>query len=224
MFLTNDPFSIKKELDEFKRIVGSVIKNGNDINLMTSMIKQAMLYNLILLNRESLNNKSYVNGIIYDILNAIISIMNGRERYVHLNIRSMIEHVSRIALNKKYKGGDFDGTVRRKDFEFLKKEKNHSKSNWKYLHDCYIRSCYYIHSSPKADLNFTATFNELVNDDYKTVKSKQIINLHKIISSITNIFLLYFSSEVSDVFFRTQKELKFLLGNSLYKTYQEITL
>lgn len=43
-----------------------------------------------------------------------------RERYLQLNIRSMVEHIARIALNKSYAGGDFDGTVRRVDFEYLK--------------------------------------------------------------------------------------------------------
>ncbi len=60
-------------------------------------------------------------------MNSIISIVNLKERYLQLNIRSLVEHISRISLDKSYSGGDFDGCVRRKDFEFLKK-KNHLKT------------------------------------------------------------------------------------------------
>ncbi|CAI1523039.1 Uncharacterised protein [Serratia fonticola] len=218
MLLTKDPHSTRRDILSFKAEVEKYLSNKSDIDLMLSIFKQAAFLNILICSNDTLNHKNHINGMIYDTLNSIISILNKRERYLHLNIRSIIEHIARIALNKTYQGGDYDGTVRRKDFDFLKKEK--PSENWKYLHESYIRACHFIHSSPQAKLNVTSTFMELLHSDHGAKVSKQIITLHKNITTITKIFLVYFISEISSTFFRTQTELRFLLGGSLYSEYE----
>jgi hypothetical protein len=150
-------------------------------------------------------------------LNSIIAIFSLRERYLHLNLRSIIEHIARIALNKTYNGNDFDGTVRRKDFDYLKEYR--SNENWKFMHETYIRACHYVHSSPEARLNFTATFMELMEKDHTTKPSKQILNLQKVLSATIKIFIVYFEPDISATFVRSQGELQYLLGSSLYREY-----
>lgn len=71
----------------------------------------------------------------------------------------MVEHVARISLNKNYNGGDFDQTVRRRDFDFLKAQQ--VDEGWSYLHNVYINACYYVHSSPsepKCYINIYITY------------------------------------------------------------------
>jgi len=189
-----------------------------DINLLVSIFKLATFLNIVLIRNDRLNHKNFVQGIIYDILNSLIAILNLRERYLHLNLRSMIEHIARIALDKIYKGNDFDGTVRRKDFDYLKQER--SNENWKYMHDTYTRACDYVHSSPKANLNTTSKFIDLMRNDHVTKPSKQIITLQKVVSAIMKIFIVYYEVEISTAFFRSQSELRYLLGPNLYKDYE----
>lgn len=217
--LTKDPFNTRADIKLFINEAQKHFKAEQDISLLVSVFKLISLLNIIIKLNDRLNHKVYVQGIIYDTINALIAIFTLRERYLQLNIRSMIEHIARIALNKTYQGGDFDGTVRRKDFDHLKKNKQ--IENWKYMHETYIRACQYLHSSPQAKLNITSTFLELLSDDSTTKPSKQIVNLQKIISATTRIFIIYYVEEISSTFYRSQGELKFLLGGSLYTFYEK---
>lgn len=216
--LTTDPFNANDGISQFREEVNKKFTEVQDINLLVSTFKLATFLNIVIVHNDRLNHKNHIHGIIYDILNSIISIFMLRERYLHLNLRSIIEHIARIALNKTYTGNDFDGTVRRKDFDYLKKERNNE--NWKFMHETYIRACHYVHSSPEARLNVTATFKELMFKDHTTKASKQIINLQKITSETIKIFIVYFESDISTTFYRSQGELKYLLGTALYKEYE----
>ncbi|MHB9805418.1 hypothetical protein [Pantoea ananatis] len=218
--LTHYPFGSKQDVERFILELEDDKWTAQDINLFRSIFKLACLLNIVINNINRLDHKSYINGMGYDILNSIIAIINSRERYLYLNIRSMIEHIARIALDKVYLGGDFDGTVRRKDFDYLKKEK--ADEGWKYLHDTYSRACHYVHSSPEARLNVTAKFLDLITQDSITRPSKQIVILQKIVSSMIFVFIKYYEVDISSVFYRSQSELKYLLGSSLYGKYEII--
>lgn len=216
--LSVDPFNTRDDVARFRQEVSKIFPNQQDINILISVFKLATLLNIVIKNDNNLNHKNFIYGIIYDTLNSIIAIFSLRERYLYLNIRSMIEHIARIALNKRYNGNDFDGTVRRRDFDYLKESRG--GEGWKYMHDTYTRACHYVHSSPEAGLNFTATFAELIVNDHTTKPAKQILNLQKVLSSIIKIFIVYYESEISSTFFRSQGELKYLLGAALYKDYE----
>ncbi|ELY4571948.1 hypothetical protein SM001_003800 [Cronobacter sakazakii] len=216
--LSLDPFSTRDDITRFMEEARKYYVNEQDINLLVSIFKLATFLNIVIIRNDGLHHKNFVQGIIYDMLNSLIAIMNLRERYLHLNLRSMIEHIARIALDKIYKGDDFDGTVRRKDFDYLKKERG--DENWKYMHDTYTRACDYVHSSPKANLNTTSKFIDLMKNDHVTKPSKQIITLQKLVSAIIKIFIIYYEVEISTAFFRSQSEIRYLLGPNLYKEYE----
>ena len=216
--LTKDPFNTRADIKQFIEEASKHTQSQQDLNLLVSIFKLMTLLNIVISHNDRLNHKVYVQGIVYDTLNSVIAIITKRERYLQLNIRSMIEHIARIALNKIDNGGDFDGTLRIKNFDHLKESR--SIENWKYMHETYTRACHYVHSSPQANLNITSTFLELLKEDYTSKPSKQILNLQKVISAVIRIFLIYYTDEVSSTFYRSQGELKFLLGNSLYAHYE----
>lgn len=216
--LSVDPFNVRKDILRFKDEASKHCSCQQDLNLLISVFKLACVLNLVIERTGNVNHKSYIQGMIYDILNSLIAALQMRERYLHLNLRSIIEHIARIALNKVYKGDDFDGTVRRKDFDYLKKER--AVENWKYMHETYIRACDYVHSSPKAGLDFSSKFLDLLLKDHVTKQSKQILTLQKLTSATIKIFIIYYEPEISSAFFRSQADLKYLLGSNLYKAYE----
>jgi len=216
--LTTHPFNSKRDVSDFVAHIKNDQRTTQDVNLLTSIFKLAFLMNVIVENNVRLHHKNYISGITYDILNSVIAIIDHKERYLYLNIRSMIEHIARIALDKCYNGSDFDGTVRRKDFDYLKKER--ASENWKYMHENYTKACQFIHSSPEAKLNIKAKFMDLLSNDSSTKPSKQIIHLQRIVSALSLIFIKYYELEISSVFYRSQGELKYILGASLYKEYE----
>ncbi|OBU32026.1 hypothetical protein [Photobacterium kishitanii] len=215
--LATHPFGSKQEVDSFLSVISGYYPETQDINLLSNIFKLTFLFKVMVVQKSDLCHKKHINGIIYDSMNSIISIVNLKERYLQLNIRSLVEHISRISLDKSYSGGDFDGCVRRKDFEFLKKEK--PSENWGYIHNVYIRACHYVHLSPESKINIHASFLELLENDFTTKASKQIKNLQKIISEIMKIFISYYYKDIAEIFHRSQGELRFLLGKTLYNHY-----
>ncbi len=121
--LSNDPYSVRRESALFRVEVEKYIQTQHEANLMVGIFKSISFYNLIIDLETNINHRNHIKGLIYDILNSLVAILQKRERYLQLNIRSMVEHIARIALNKTYTGNDFDGTVRRADFDFLKQTK-----------------------------------------------------------------------------------------------------
>ncbi|AGS59379.1 TPA: hypothetical protein ACKRES_001093 [Proteus mirabilis] len=222
MLINKDPLSVRSEINLFREKIYSLIPHENDAskNLLISMFKHAVFYNVLTLLNESISHKNYIKGMTYDALNCIICLIQRRERSLHLNLRSIIEHSARIALNKSHVDNDFDGTVRRKNFDYLKQNK--PNENWKYMHESYSRACQYIHSSPDANLNISATFTELLESDFTSKMPKQILSTQRIISEITKILITYLESDISNSFLRTQKELEFLLGKPTFAYYLKL--
>ncbi|HFO4399105.1 TPA: hypothetical protein ACHJWL_005454, partial [Escherichia coli] len=122
-------------------------------------------------------HKTFIKSIIYDVLSSITAILHKRERYLHLNFRSMIEHLARISLQKVDNGGDFDITIRTLDFENLKS--TNTDENWAYMHSQYKQACGWLHSSSKVKLNITASFPDLLKSDSKSNAAKLSTHLQK---------------------------------------------
>lgn len=219
--ISRDPFNIKNDTDSFRRIISSRFNIENDINKLISVFRHASICNTLIQMTPNLSHSSCLNGFIYDVLNSVVSIIEKRERYFQLNCRSMIEHIARITANKVNNNNEFDLTVRRKDFDALKKCT--LNSNWNYLHSAYSNACHYIHSSPSARLNFASKFNSLLASDLQTTQSKMIETLCKISSELMKDVVFRYHQEISDIFFRNPADLKKIMGNSLYNHYKSLS-
>lgn len=217
--ISHNPFGSKQELKLFMCEVDKNFTKVQDKNLLASSFKLIFFLKLMIEHNHNIKHKRNINGAVYDSLNGMVAIFNSRERYLYLNLRSLIEHIARIALDNIYDGGEFDGSVRRKDFLHLKEQR--TSENWKYMHETYTRACHYIHASPQANLNVSATFSELLSKDSTSSQSKQISLFQKVLSETVKIFIIYYDEEISNTFFRTQGELKFILGSALYVKYQQ---
>ncbi|MCR3695688.1 hypothetical protein M8456_11315 [Citrobacter portucalensis] len=215
--LSRDPFGLILDANSFREEVQKHLVSEDEKNKSLSVFKQASLCNTIITLTPNLNHSSYLSGYIYDTLNSIIAIIEKRERYLQLNFRSMVEHIARISLNKTTTGGDFDQTVRRRDFDFLKEHV--MDENWHYLHDVYIHACHYVHSSPQANLNITARFRSLMDEDCNSTQHKMVIKLASVVHELMKVIIKHYHNEISNVFFRNRKDLEKILGKSLYAYY-----
>ncbi len=216
MLTTVDPYKFRYELALLKELIAPYNLEGRDESLIINCFKHIMLYNHI--SGEAVF-KQYLQGIIYDSLNSIISILSGKERYFYLNIRSLVENIARITLKKQPSSDSFSDFIRSDDFLFLKR--NNNPTIWNYLHQVYSTACLYVHSSPDAQLNITHTFEQLMINDTCTNRISQIQKLQQTLNCVTKILIINFNTEISDVFIRTKRELKYLIGNSLFREYEE---
>lgn len=215
--LTHDPFNISKDVILFKDEVQKHLTKEDEINKAISIFRQVSLCNTLLIMSPNLNHSTYLKGFIYDVLNSIIAIIKKRERYLQLNFRSMVEHIARITLNKIDNGGEFDQTVRTRDFDYLKR--NVADENWSYLHDVYINACHYIHSSPQANLDITSNFLSLMDGDCNSNQHNMIKKLQKVVTELMRIIIKHYHIFFSNIFFRNNKHLEKIMGKSLYTYY-----
>lgn len=220
--IDRDPFGLSKDVIAFRSVIEKHTLSNDEINKLINVFRQVSLCNLLVNHTQSLNHSSYIKGYIYDVLNSIISVLELRERYMQLNFRSMVEHIARISLNKVNSGGDFDQTVRRKDFDFLKR--NVQDENWNYLHNVYINACHYVHSSPQANLNVSSRFFSLMHGDCNSSRQKMIANLFKVVSELMRIVIKYYHNQISDIFFRNPKDLNKFMGKSLHLHYSSFLI
>ncbi|EEQ5733102.1 hypothetical protein B0Z49_005377, partial [Escherichia coli] len=160
---------------------------------------------------------TFIKSIIYDVLSSITAILHKRERYLHLNFRSMIEHLARISLQKVDNGGDFDITIRTLDFENLKS--TNTDENWAYMHSQYKQACGWLHSSSKVKLNITASFPDLLKSDSKSNAAKLSTHLQKMTTEMLKIFFNYYVDEIQTSFYRTRGEMRYVLGNHNFEYF-----
>lgn len=217
MILNRDPYHFRDEARNFQT---ELSKHNMDIRTcdnFTSSFKHMLFMEFLYCSHPTLSHKKFVKSIIYDVLNSIISIINKRERYLYLNIRSMVEHIARIALQKIDNGGDFDITVRSNDFQSLKENK--PNENWLYLHQQYKQSCSWIHSSSNVGLNISSTFNELLVGDTKSSSAKQSTHLNTLTSEIIRVFYNYYENEIKNTFMRRMDAMKYLVGKNNFEYF-----
>ncbi|EFJ7225368.1 hypothetical protein KWJ91_005048 [Escherichia coli] len=186
-------------------------------NNLTSAYKHVLFLEFIHNSHPEISHKIFIKSIIYDVLSSITAILHKRERYLHLNFRSMIEHLARISLQKVDNGGDFDITIRTLDFENLKS--TNTDENWAYMHSQYKQACGWLHSSSKVKLNITASFPDLLKSDSKSNAAKLSTHLQKMTTEMLKIFFNYYVDEIQTSFYRTRGEMRYVLGNHNFEYF-----
>ncbi|ENO0290231.1 hypothetical protein ACAD15_001235 [Enterobacter bugandensis] len=186
-------------------------------NNLTSAYKHVLFLEFIHNSNPEISHKTFIKSIIYDVLSSITAILHKRERYLHLNFRSMIEHLARISLQKVDNGGDFDITVRTVDFENLKS--TNTDENWAYMHSQYKQACGWLHSSSKVKLNITASFPDLLTSDSKSNAAKLSTHLQKMTTETLKIFFNYYVVEIQTSFYRTRGEMRYVVGNHNFEYF-----
>ncbi|MDQ9199400.1 hypothetical protein QBS64_17980 [Cronobacter sakazakii] len=215
--LQRDPYGFRKDVKAFIAIVKELQLDTRTENNLTSAYKHALFLEFIYNSHPEISHKTFIKSIIYDVLSSITAIINKRERYLHLNFRSMIEHLARISLQKVDNGGDFDITIRTVDFESLKT--SNVDENWTYMHSQYKQACGWLHSSSKVKLNITASFQDLLNSDSNSNAAKLSTHLQKMTTETLKIFFNYYVNEIQTSFFRKPIEMKYVVGNHNFEYF-----
>ncbi|EOE0538632.1 hypothetical protein ACJVTN_17225 [Enterobacter hormaechei subsp. xiangfangensis] len=215
--LQRDPHGFRKDVKEFITLIKSFQTDTRTENNLTSAYKHVLFLEFIHNSNPELSHKTFIKSIIYDVLSSITAILHKRERYLHLNFRSMIEHLARISLQKVDNGGDFDITVRTVDFENLKS--TNTDENWAYMHSQYKQACGWLHSSSKVKLNITASFPDLLTSDSKSNAAKLSTHLQKMTTETLKIFFNYYVVEIQTSFYRTRGEMRYVVGNHNFEYF-----
>ncbi|HDR1420311.1 TPA: hypothetical protein QB189_002279 [Pasteurella multocida] len=205
-----EPFIYQKSLDNFYAELDSWsnLSESTDKNNVRCIIKR-MTFLYIIKKRNQENN--FFRGMFSDLLYAMHCIKTNQERYFYFNLRSAIENFLRCAL---YKGNTDNTGVRELFNEFSQKQKSIRDK----LNSEYVKCCNYVHNNHIANLNYSNAFLECERQTFSSV-STAVNHLLNVI----NYFIKYFIFEESDcvdaTFHRAKSQLKYLVGNAIYKQY-----
>ncbi|HBV85746.1 MAG TPA: hypothetical protein DEF42_03605 [Desulfosporosinus sp.] len=212
--LTHDPFNVKNALDTFREEFKD-IRNEGLVNTFISILKKVIFFNLTI-KESNLHNTRYFNSIIYDALNAIISICKGNERYCYFDIRSLIENSLRVSLRLE---DNDEMSVTSLFYRFNES----GLGNYQLIKNYYSLACDYVHNNSRADLPVTSSYVELKNshssEERMLQRSRDLLQL---ISEITYIVLVVYNDEVNHIFYRKSTSLKFLVSERIYKRISEL--
>ncbi|WP_210510544.1 hypothetical protein [Pantoea ananatis] len=218
MILAQDTYGFRKEVAIFTSSLERFgLHNRVKDNFLASF-KRMILIEFIINSHPEISHKKFLKSIVYDVLSAMVSILQDRERYFQLNVRSMVEHIARIALQKVDSGGDFDITVRLQDFLALKSQ--HQNENWNYLHQQYTQACSWLHSSSNIALNINSTFDDLLVSDKRTNKKSMSDLLNSITKEILKTIFNYYNQPIKNAFVRSRSEFRYLIGPACFRYFE----
>lgn len=225
--LSNDPMGIDKELLTFR----SIAFEDNNIpqsykNTVIFTFKKVILIDILVRSGwiESHSINTTMKNIIFDMMSAIISFVEKKERYFYLNMRSLVEHTARI--DASYILPEF--TIESGDYVhittdiILKLEQAGDNNKWEYLRSLYKKSCQFIHGSSKSGMCLHSSFKSLKNGDADANFKVLINHLEKVSYLITKTLITHFYEELSNSMYRSTRFLKKLLGESLRKEWNSL--
>lgn len=211
--INNDPLEIKKEINLLRNDFLSLNYPENEHNSLIKSAKFILFFKILSCRREESN--FYIN-IVYDLLSALVSIINNQDRYFHLSIRSSIEQMARINLNRNISEKK-SCMIHITDFEYLKNNGHcEAQQHWIKLYENYKNACLYVHGSPDSGIDFIATYNDLKNNKVKLNLKKFIKHLNAVCFHLINISIIHDGDLIRDIFWRNNSDLIYLLGKKLY--------
>lgn len=202
-----DPFGVEKVLASFSEEI-SFIRREDLKNNIIGVIRKIIFLDL-LLKESGEYPKRYSQSMIYDALNAIISIINGKERYFYFDFRSLIENSVRSFLLLE----DHDKTGIN---ALLERFKELEIGNYQLVTNYYSRSCDYVHNNIKANLPITNSFTELKNiTSNEALMAKRSKDLLSLLTEFCYIYSVIHYDIVEHVFYRKKSTLRRLLSEQI---------
>lgn len=211
--LNNDPFGIKKEINLLRNDFLELGFPENERNSLIKSVKFILFFKILSNYREE--NNFYIN-MVYDLLNALVSIINNQDRYFHLSIRSSIEQMARIDLNRDVSNKK-SCMIHIYDFEYLKSNGcRKAQEHWEKLYENYKNACLYVHGSPDSGIDFIASYNELRNNKLKLNIKQFIKRLNAVCFHLITISSIHDKNLIQEIFWRNKSDLIYLLGEKLH--------
>lgn len=205
---------LKEEVNKFTSLLLSQ-KELPNINELKAITKHIIFFK----NLISYSGKShYKNCFIFDLLSTLHSLTNNSLRQFHYILRSLIENFARAMLlltdedetgvNELFRKleGKFGDTDQKKELlNFIKGE--------------YGKSCLFVHSNSKANINIQIYYSEIiVHDDFNQRELSSTINkILLILKKMAELIGYSYPHIVENSFYRRKQHLRFLIGDYLFE-------
>ncbi|MEK4193304.1 hypothetical protein [Paenibacillus sp. FSL L8-0323] len=207
---------LKEEVATFIEILTSQkpLPNINELNAITKYI--IFIKRIVEFGVES----HYKRCALFDALSCLNSLTGRSIRQFHYIYRSFIENYLRSMLLLE---DDDETGVNQLFRNFEEKLVNSVRGTELYYHikDEYSKSCLYVHSNQKANIETSLQYLEIIkNDDFNTRTLRGTINkILLMLKTMCELLIICHPENVENAFYRSKQKLRFLLGESLYNKF-----
>lgn len=180
-----------------------------DEDFFTYILKHIIFFKKIYLCNN--NNKYFYKVIISDLFYYILAIISGKNRYIFLNERSIIENYVRIVTNTSVN----ENHVTDKVFNILKDKKfefDYSIDDYSLIKSEYRHSCGFIHGAKILNESLSFCFFECEKCDELKNKEKYFQTVKKIIKIFDKMIISEYCDMIDISFFNEKTTLQYLLG------------
>ena len=209
--MNNDPLGVRRECFVFSEIIQAGNIPSKYRNKIVFISKKLIFFDLLIKGQELSQEICFIlRSIIYDFLSCFIAISERRERYVQVNLRSLVEHAARLQLRDVIDESIDRSYITKDKLDLLKS--SFGRKHWNYMHQVYKEACLFIHSSPKSGIELHTTYLEIESGD-RCINYKKYCNImEKTCVIVSSIVTEQYGSQIINLFLRTKTELEYLLG------------
>lgn len=205
----------KNDVNDFISIINKKYVNSSsfDNNFTRNLTKKIICLKLV---KSKIKNSGryvfYIDKLISDIIFLIDSYYNSNERYINLNIRSIIESFCCLVLGVSQREKSLNMTEILKKISLYIKSLKDDNIRYDLLSNEYVNSCMHIHENIKVKDNLVANYDEVIHSSIHNPK-KMCNRILKLSNLIVMILSYRFSSFLNDTLVRQHFILKYLLGD-----------
>lgn len=181
-------------------------------NKLICVVKKMIFIKLFVDNHS---HTHYPKSMIYDMLSALNSLKEHKERYYHFNIRSFIENVLRtiLLLDDSDRTG-VNELFRQSRLTCSKSDEEIEIINL--LDSKYTISNNYVHSNIMADMKIHQFYKYIEEEAMESrVIEGHLEQMCVLLTRVCEMIIRRFSNDVEHVFFRKKATLSFLLNEQL---------
>ncbi|KZE37732.1 hypothetical protein AV656_09365 [Bhargavaea cecembensis] len=219
MINTYEITRIKKEINDFNE------ENFKEYSIdIQNDIKKVVKYTFFLRSiADEENGNHYLKSMVSDLVFLIKSFKDNNYRYVHLNLRSIIEHALRFISDEPASGETRSNELWEKANKFLNANES-QKLDISATKGAYKRACNYVHGNAKADMPIVSFFDETLNMKYEVNKTRSLLsNVLKVLHELVYILLAKCADLIDYVFHRKKTLLEYLINKKYVETLRSMT-
>lgn len=218
-----DVYEKQKQLKEEVKSYIDLLNNTKDLPKQNELIyiSKLILFQKEFFKKEDDEESYYSNFMIYNILMIMHSLSRDSKIFFYQLYRSYIENILRVMLNLKNNDDTGVNTL----FNNFSNRYNDVKMKKFvfFLKGEYSKACDYVHSNIRADLDVQLFYSEILNSDEMNDDNigKLILKVKQLLSQFVEFLIDVEVLKIYEVYYRRDSELKFLIGENLYKKFKK---
>ena len=204
--------NVNSFIEKLKEI--SLVKNSDlqeaDCSFFSVIAKEIIFLKYFLFSLREEKEKSFLKSIISDLYFLILSIIQLEQRYIYVNVRSIIENYIRLITSTTLE----DSFITKDIFENVKRDM--TSDEYSLIRSEYRVACNYVHGGDLLSDDLAFVLSECFVKSGMTLHEKNAFycRMKSILKIFNGIIIKKYAEQVNGCFHRTKSLMAYLLGQN----------